>query len=198
MPPGSAPPGGSNSPIAQRGARGPAVGLGAFGALASRLLGPRSPRQAAPGLGSRVRGRGGGTAAAGPRRRGFGSPGTAAARPIPAAMAPIPVAAAARRFRLSLPHPHHRSPLSPPSRPPAHRTPQPETGSAREPAESPGQRPAPSRPCLPQDPPSIGPWSCQSAPKRRAGCRSACSDWWPRAVHANKAPPTSICTSALV
>lgn len=64
--------------------------------------------------------------------------------------------------------------------------------------ESPGQRPAPSRPCRPQDPTSIGPLSCQSAPKRRAGCSSASPDWSPRTVHANKTPPMSICTSAPV
>ncbi|CAI9168266.1 unnamed protein product [Rangifer tarandus platyrhynchus] len=62
----------------------------------------------------------------------------------------------------------------------------------------PGQRPAQSRPRGPQDPPPIGPWGCQSAPKSRAGYRSSRTDWRPNAVHANKAPPPAICTSASV
>ena len=172
--------------------------LGPSGAPAWGLPRLPWPRRAAPGLASRVRGRGGGAAAAGPRSREFGSLGLATTLPIPAAMEPVPVAAVVRLLCLSPPNPRAAGPSARPAgRPRAGRRHRRLAAPANRP-ESPGQRPAPSHLRRPQDPPPIGPRGCQSAPKRRAGCRSACPDWRPRAVHANKAPPPTICTSALV
>lgn len=173
-------------------------GAEASRALPSRLPDPAPPQHAAPGLRSRVGvgAEAASAAAAGPERRAFGSRGAAAGRPISAAMAPVPVAAGARRLRHSPPRPRSANPSARPAgRPRAgHRRPRLAAPASR--LESPGQRPAPSRPRRPQDPPSIGPRGCQSAPKRRAGCRSACPDWWPLAVHANEAPPPFIGFSA--
>lgn len=126
---------GAPAPLARRGAedsRG-----GAWAPPARPLRGVSAPP--APQRGSRA---GAPREEAAQRRqdREGGNAAPGAGRPPrlipPVAMAPVPVAVAARPFCRSA-SAARRQPLSPPSRPPARRTPPPETGSAREAARVP-------------------------------------------------------------